>query len=348
LEVAAYNLNTAYAIGTDNCLWRYSDGAWTKISTTLIIKVSVASDGSIYAVDYSSKAALKWNGSGWTDMGGMCLEIAACNSTIFYAIGTDDCAYRYNAGFTKMSSSTVKKISVTPGDVLYAIDMASRAAIRWNGSGWVNIGGLDLSIVRFDSADGRYIVNNTPGTTGGSNGTRTHTLSATTGVGSANCGGMSGSSVSNYFDHNHTISLSSSGGTNIPRTIETRLYEIISTYASGKAGMVAFCDGTPDGDWEVLSSWKDANLMSNNKNPTISGSDTHSESVSGNSGGNTGANTRTSGGGESTVVRADHTHPISGSFNSSSHVPPSIMLMPIKLNVTYLHGKPRGKMIGFW
>jgi hypothetical protein len=109
--------------------------------------------------------------------------------------------------------------------------------------------------------------------------------------------------------------------------------------------MVAFCDGTPDVDWEILSAWKDANLKAADSNPTLSGSDTHSESISGNtSGGDDGGNTRATGV-EGSGVRKEHVHPATGTLKSVSHVPPSILLMPIKLNVSYQTIGPRGGQI---
>jgi hypothetical protein len=204
------------------------------------------------------------------------------------------------------------------------------------------------NLARFADADGKYIMNTTPAATGGSTGTRNHTVTASTGRGSTGVGSSNGSTLSSVIDHGHTISLSSSGNTNEPRTLTTRLYEILNTYVAASAGMVAFCDGTPDADWEILSAWKDANLKSGDSAPTLSGSDAHSETISGNtSGADDGWDTRATGGDE-TGVRVSHVHPVTGTLKSVSHIPSSCLLMPMKLLVNYSTARPRAQIIGLW
>jgi hypothetical protein len=142
IEVAAFSVTIVYGIGDDNTLWKCDNGTWSQVSTTQIKKLSIASDGTIYAIDYTSGNALKWTGSSWSNLGGTCLEIAAYDSSIFYIIGTDSCIYKYNLGFTKLSNTTTERISISSNNILLAIDLGIKTILKWNTSSpeWINLG----------------------------------------------------------------------------------------------------------------------------------------------------------------------------------------------------------------
>jgi hypothetical protein len=237
-------------------------------------------------------------------------------------------------------------------DLIYMDFAVWKASYRTIPYGAVVLSAQALSespnLARFTTADGKYILNTTPGTEGGSTGTRSHTVTATTASGGTGIAAASGSNLKNQLSHTHTISLTSGGNTNEPRNLTTRLYEVLSLILAAKADMVAFCDGTPDEDWEILSGWKDANLKSGDSDPTLSGSDTHNETVSGNTNPNTGSNNRSSGTEGQSGVKVDHVHPVSGTFKTVSHIPESCYLMPIRLTKSYSLSRPRAQIIGAW
>jgi hypothetical protein len=196
---------------------------------------------------------------------------------------------------------------------------------------------------RFTAADGKYIVNTTPETTGGVTENKQHYCTGTTGAGK---GAVSieveyWSVFVNYSDHTHNAAAWSDGRTNEPRNLTTRLYEILAQTISAKTGTVVFCDGAPGANWEIQSSWADANLKSGDSNPTLSGADSHDQSISGNTGTHNGGLSNVNGFGDGATSRQyallNHVHPFSATLAAESHVPLSSLLVPYKLKLDLYH-----------
>lgn len=198
---------------------------------------------------------------------------------------------------------------------------------------------------RFTAADGKYIVNTTPTATGGVTENKQHYCQGRTGNGGSTKNGYNGSTdLTTYtpISHPHDIAAWSSANTNEPRNLTTRLYEILALTISAKTGTVVFCDGTPGANWEIQSGWTTANLKSGDSNPTLSGSDSHSQSISGNTGSGVGLSavyTRyNAGSGYNNTPDINHVHSVSATLATESHVPQSSLLVPMKLLNDLWHG----------
>jgi hypothetical protein len=100
-----------------------------------------------------------------------------------------------------------------------------------------------------------------------------------------------------------------------------------------------FCDGAPGANWEIQTGWANANLKSGNSNPTLSGADSHGQSISGNTGGS--GLTKNKNQGESQGIYgtvAGHVHPFSATLQTDNHIPLSSLLVPMKLTLDLYHG----------
>lgn len=200
---------------------------------------------------------------------------------------------------------------------------------------------------RFSAADGKLIKNTTPGSTGGSS-PKTHTCTATTGSGgitNITCDSGTTGRI-NTHSHTHTISIDVTEDPT-PRTLITRLYEILVQTSNALAGTVAFCDGTPGANWEVLTGWANANLAGGDSDPTLSGSDTHAPALSGSTDpmGHSDNNSISSAG-SAHGSNGAHVHSVAGTLKSVSHIPLSIQLVPMRLlNTLYAPSGGRGAQL---
>ena len=197
-------------------------------------------------------------------------------------------------------------------------------------------------LARFTAADGKFILNTTPGATGGNTNTQRHSCQGTTGSYGSGTYWVGGGwdECAESQAHTHTVSLYSDYKYQGPRQLVTRLYEALAQTLNAQAGTVVFCDGTPSSNWEIQTGWKDANLMPGNSDPTLSGSDTHTQTISGNSSSVTLADNSASGAPYNVIVQHTHSHAISATLSAASHVPPSVLLVPIKLKVTLAPPEP--------
>ena len=75
------------------------------------------------------------------------------NVLTFYKVGSDDKVY-YLVGTTwvLLSNQTVSRISVAPDGTIAAMDLATTALLIWNGSAWINLGGVLSHIVAISSS----------------------------------------------------------------------------------------------------------------------------------------------------------------------------------------------------
>jgi hypothetical protein len=195
---------------------------------------------------------------------------------------------------------------------------------------------------RFMAADTKFIMNTTPGATGGTTNTERHLCQGTTGSNGSGTYWVGGGydECAQSQAHIHTVSLYSDYKYQGPRQLVTRLYEALAQTLNAQTGTVVFCDGTPGSNWEIQTGWKDANLMPGDSNPTLSGSDNHTQSISGNSSSATLPSTDASGAPYNVTVQRIHSHAISATLSSASHVPLSILLVPVKLKVTLSPPEP--------
>ena len=151
-EVAAVNSTTAYVIGSDDKIYFY-DGAFNLVSSTTVKKISVAADGTLYAIDYSSGNLLRWTGSAWTNLSGNCIEVAALSATVAYVIDVNYHVWMLSAStWTQLRATpTVKKISVAADGTLYATDYATDTVLRWIGAYWTDFVGAGYEVAAFSS-----------------------------------------------------------------------------------------------------------------------------------------------------------------------------------------------------
>jgi hypothetical protein len=234
-------------------------------------------------------------------------------------------------------------------DIVYVDLDKWEATLRYFPAGAVLLSNgelIDAELSRFSAADGKYIVHAEPGTTVGSDTPQGHTVSGTTGSGGSSGLGTyfsSGSSAPSPGSHGHGVNLTSESKYVEPVNLVTRLYEASATTSKALAGVVVFLDGTPGDNWEILTAWAGGNLKSGNSNPTLSGSDSHTQSLSGNTanaslGGSAGS------GSDSSASTTTHNHAISGTLNSASHIPSSRLIVPARLLNTLLASKPTNRV----
>lgn len=197
----------------------------------------------------------------------------------------------------------------------------------------------DDSLTRHSDSDNKMLYNTTPGTTGGSSSTHTHTISGTT-----MSSGTSGTSRDSYYktagivaiSHTHTFSATSSSKYQVPAYIKTRLYEVTEQVDRAVKYTVAFFSGTPPSEWTILTGWANRLIMGGNTSPTTGGSDTHTHTISCTS--SSYSNSAIFGAGESDYygTNTSHTHSISATVSYASNVPSSIQMVPAYLTVTLM------------
>ena len=231
-------------------------------------------------------------------------------------------------------------------DIIY-MDMATwESSVRSFPAGSVVMsnGALtDGELARFTDADGKLIYNAAPGTATGSDSTHTHAVTGTLAIG-ATCG-----SSLEYWDdnggcvsHSHTVSLTSTSGSVAPKTLVTRLYYMLQNTSRALYGIVVFVDGETSANWTALTSWAGGNLKAGDSNPTLSGSDTHNHTISGNTSVYYGPYWLYSGS-DAYQVEAHH-HTISATLKTVSHVPASKLIVPVQLNTTLFCAQVPPKM----
>lgn len=204
---------------------------------------------------------------------------------------------------------------------------------------------VDAELSRFSDADGKYIIQAEPGTLVGSDTPQSHTVSGTVQNGGTNQAIQidGGSSSPIPASHNHTISLSSVASYSEPKNLVTRLYEATLKTSKAIAGSVVFVDGTPGANWEILTSWNGGNLKSGNTDPTLAGSDTHTQAFSGNTSSKSLSGQLASGSG-SAGSTTNHNHAVSGTLDSTNHVPESKYIVPARLLNTLIASKPANRV----
>lgn len=239
-------------------------------------------------------------------------------------------------------------------DIIY-VDMATwESSIRSfpEGSIIMSNGALvDASLERYSAADGKYIVHATPETTVGTTTPQSHTVSGSLGAAG---GGSNVAQTSNWDGdaargHEHTFRFASEAKYVEPRNLVTRLYHALQNTSRAVAGSVVFVDGAVSANWEILTGWSGGNLKAGNTDPTLSGSDTHVQSLSGNSSIYDGPNMFVTISPYLVSVWDSHIHPITGSLAEASHVPSSRLIIPARLVKNLSKQRTNApQIIGLW
>jgi len=230
----------------------------------------------------------------------------------------------------------------------YALDIIYMDMTLWdttvrtfpNGSVVMSNGVLtDSELTRFSSADGKFIYNNTPGSTKGTDTTHTHLVTGTIASRTPSVAGYAyynNGGIDENANHSHSISITSSSASSLPQILTTRLYYTLQETSKALAGIVVFVDGSVGADWSILTGWANSNLVSGNSDPTLSGSDTHTQTITGNSKNyNASGRIVDTGFGEPSCVD-NHAHYISATLTSTSVVPESKYVIPaVLLNTLY-------------
>jgi len=211
---------------------------------------------------------------------------------------------------------------------------------------------VDASLERYSAADGKYIVHATPETTVGTTTPQSHTVSGS--LGSA----QGVIFVNAYFTqwrgdralgHEHTFSFASEAKYVEPRNLVTRLYHALQNTSKAVAGSVVFVDGPVGANWEILTGWAGGNLKAGDSDPSLTGSDTHVQSLSGNSSTYDGPNAFTNLAPIYFSIWNAHYHPLTGSLATASHVPSSRLIVPARLVKNLSKQRTNApQIIGLW
>lgn len=223
-------------------------------------------------------------------------------------------------------------------DIIY-VDMATwEGSIRSFPEGTIIMSNgalVDASLERYSAADGKYIVHATPESTVGTTTPQSHTVSGTTGISNGWMDAIASMLATIVGDralnHDHTFAIDSEDLYVEPRNLVTRLYHAMQNTSRAVAGSVVFVDGAVGANWEILTGWAGGNLKAGNADPTLSGSDSHTQTFAGNSSTYDGPNAFNNAYIQDRTVWNSHYHPVSGTLDSVSHVPSSRLIVPVRL-----------------
>ena len=106
--------------GSPGTFWFFDGAVGTQLEgTTYIDSISVAKDGSLFAILHSDGSLVKWSGSAWGSSLGTATglkQIAAKSGTMVWAVGSDDKLWYWNGlTWTKSSDDTVSVIALAMG-----------------------------------------------------------------------------------------------------------------------------------------------------------------------------------------------------------------------------------------
>ena len=212
---------------------------------------------------------------------------------------------------------------------------------------------VDANLSRYSTADGKFIFHGEPEVVVGTSVGHTNSVAGTLGM-SYGVSYVTAHSESPFMggdrslNHNHTFDLVSEAKYVEPKALLTRLYLATQDTSKALADTVVFVDGSVGSRWEILTAWAGGNLKAGDSNPSLSGSDTHTQTFSGNSSTyNGGPAFRLAG---SQVGYDYHYHPISGTLDAANHVPPSRLIVPARLLTTVYKRRGFGapQVIGLW
>lgn len=119
--------NSIWAVGTDNSTYQSIGSGWTKVprSGSGESQVSVASDGTIWALSFGNGYLLRYNGSGWTvaSSGGWTMtQISGGPAMNLWGIGLNSQFYQFTASSTSGGVSWTQAAPGTGKQVSLASD----------------------------------------------------------------------------------------------------------------------------------------------------------------------------------------------------------------------------------
>jgi hypothetical protein len=246
------------------------------------------------------------------------------NGTISGLTSNNDASY-YTLGLVRMDLSTWDSYyKVLPPGVV------TPTLVSLNRTGYSRMSSLDNKCVKIG----------TPGSSGG-NTNHIHNTSFTT----TSCnvsdtidyGSVAG--ASEYLSHNHTFSANSSSGVHSLARVSTRLYQVTQILNETPSGVIAFVDGTPSSNWDIVTAWNDYYLESLDQDSATSGSNTHSHTVSNNTSVHT-TSSKNFYSGSLNACAYSHFHSVSFNLVSVNHEPQYVTLIPVKLNTTLIAERP--------
>lgn len=191
----------------------------------------------------------------------------------------------------------------------------------------------DVNLERYSIAEGKFIVHATPETVVGTTTPHSHTISGSSGFSDGGGGALAGygsDGRDKATSHTHNFNFASEAKYVEPKKLLTRMYKVLSDLSKVVSGIVVFVDGSVSENWEILTDWHGGNLKAYDCDPTLTGSDTHTHTISG--------NTDTYNGGNyfsytylNQTAYDSHYHPITGNLDSISHIPASKKIIPARL-----------------
>ena len=199
---------------------------------------------------------------------------------------------------------------------------------------------VDASLERYSIADGKFIVHTSPETVVGTTTPQLHSVDFSLLKDGSGTSEKFAIAIPWYYgrgneakEHEHYFSANSESKYVEPRNLVTRLYHVINTASKALKETVIFVDGSVGENWEILTSWAGGNIKAGNSDPTLSGSDFHTQTISGTSSTYEGTHRfiRDKGGTILHTVYEDHYHTYSGSLTAANHVPPSRYIVPARL-----------------
>lgn len=196
---------------------------------------------------------------------------------------------------------------------------------------------VDAALSRYSAADGKFIYHGEPEVAVGTSTPQQHSVSGSLGSATGLSSVQAYSGVHNAGDrsisHSHTFAVDSEAKYVEPRSLVTRLYEATKKTSRALRDTVVFVDGNVGSNWEILTGWAGGSLKGGNSDPTLAGSDTHTQTFSGSSSTRNTENyfRRKSDALVKVTGYDNHYHVASGTLDAVSHVPSSRLIVPARL-----------------
>jgi hypothetical protein len=140
----------AYGLGTDGNIYVWDATEWDLfVAATGIVDISCAADGTIYAAKDGSLQ--KWNGTGWTKLGGGIYRVSGVGSSKAICAAVDSVWCWDNGVWTLLASVFASDISVSSDDKFVAV--VGGVVYYWDAgtSALVQIGGANIENVSINS-----------------------------------------------------------------------------------------------------------------------------------------------------------------------------------------------------
>ena len=212
----------------------------------------------------------------------------------------------------------------------------------------------ESQLSRLSAADGKLIRLGTAGTNGGTS-DHGHTVAGdvASSSSSSDCvrtSGLSHSSQPTCEAHSHSTEITTDSKSNLPKRIQTRLYEVVSLVGEIPAGIIGFVDGVPSEKWESVG-WDDAFLEPTDQDAASAGQNTHNHNGNGTSGDYT-ATPRNQyygySGSDSSRVEITHNHSVELTLLDADHQPRYVTLYPVRLvsSIGIPRSTARGCIVG--